>query len=54
MLPTKFRSQAMLVSDWLISKKYSPLQPVSQMIQHLVGSIIGMSSLNIAHFVPIR
>jgi hypothetical protein len=42
--------QATLVSDWLISKKSSPLQPLSQMIWNLVGSILGRSSIKIAHF----
>jgi hypothetical protein len=32
--------QAILVSDWLISKKYS-LKPPGQMNQSLVGSILG-------------
>jgi hypothetical protein len=42
--------QAILVSDWPILKKYSPLKPLGQ---NLVGSIYGMSSMKIAHFVPI-
>jgi hypothetical protein len=47
--------QAILVSDWLISKKKSsPLKPPGQMNQNLVGSIIGRSSIKIAHLVPIR
>jgi hypothetical protein len=38
--------QAILVSDWLISKKKSsPLKPPGQMNQHLVGSILGRSSI---------
>jgi hypothetical protein len=37
--------EAILVSDWLISKKKSPLKPLGQMNQNLVGSIIGRSSL---------
>jgi hypothetical protein len=57
MLPTKFRfiwpsgfredfleiwpPQAILVSDWLISKKSSPLKPLGQMNRNLVGSILG-------------
>jgi hypothetical protein len=45
--------QAILVSDWLISKKSSPLKPLGQMNRNLVGSIYGMSSMKIAHFVPI-
>jgi hypothetical protein len=34
--------------------KSSPLKPLGQMNRNLVGSIYGMSSLNIAYFVPIR
>jgi hypothetical protein len=33
--------QAILVSDWLISKKSSPLKPLCQMNQNLIGSILG-------------
>jgi hypothetical protein len=46
--------QAILVSDWLISKKSSSLKPLCQMNQNLVGSILGKSSIKIAHLVPIR
>jgi hypothetical protein len=35
-------------------KKSSPLKPLGQMNRSMVGSIYGMSSINIAHFVPIR
>jgi hypothetical protein len=35
----------MLVSDWLISKKSSPLKPLGQMNRNLVGSIYGRSSI---------
>jgi hypothetical protein len=45
--------QAILVSDWLISKK-SSLKPLGQMNWNLVGSILGRSSIKIAHFVPIH
>jgi hypothetical protein len=45
--------QAILVSDWLISKKSSPLKPLGQMNRNLVGSILGRSSIKIANFVPI-
>ena len=45
--------QAILVSDWLISKK-SSLKPLCQMNRNLVGSILGRSSIKIAHLVPIR
>jgi hypothetical protein len=33
--------QAILVSDWLISKKYSPLKPISHMNRNVVGSTYG-------------
>ena len=46
--------QAILVSDWLISNKSSPLKLLSQINWNLVGSIIVRSSIKIAHFVPIR
>jgi hypothetical protein len=46
--------QAILVSDWLISKKSSPLKPLGQMNRNMVRSIIGRSSIKIAHLVPIR
>jgi hypothetical protein len=46
--------QATLVSDWLISKKSSPLKPHGQMNRNLVGSILGRSSIKIAHFVSIH
>jgi acetyl-CoA carboxylase carboxyltransferase component len=42
-----------LASDWLISKKSSPLKPLGQMNRNLVGSIYGRSSLKIAYFVTI-
>jgi hypothetical protein len=46
--------QAILVSDWLISKKKSSLmKPLGQMNRNLVGSIHGKSSIKIAHLVPI-
>jgi hypothetical protein len=50
----KWPPQAILVSDWSISKKSSPLKPLGQMNRNLVGSIYGRSSVTIAHFVPIR
>jgi hypothetical protein len=46
--------QAILVSDWLISKKSSPLKPLGQMDRNLVGSILGRSFIKIAHLVPIH
>jgi hypothetical protein len=42
---------AILISDWLISKKSSPLKQLSQMNWNLVESICGKSSINVAHFV---
>jgi hypothetical protein len=41
-------------SDWLMLKKSSPLKPLGQMNRNLVGSIIGRSSIKIAHLVPIH
>jgi hypothetical protein len=46
--------QANLVSDWLISKKSSPLKLLGQMNRSLVWSIYGRSSIKIAHFILIR
>ena len=43
--------QAILVSDWLICKKYSSLNPLCEMNQNLVGSIPGRLSIQIAHLV---
>jgi hypothetical protein len=34
--------------------KNSPLKPLGKMNRNLVGNIYGMSSIKIAHFVPIR
>jgi hypothetical protein len=40
---------------WLADfKKSSPLKPPGKMNQNLVGSILGMSSIKIAHLVLIR
>jgi hypothetical protein len=45
------------VSDYMLlgasGLKSSPLKPLCQMNRNLVGSIYGMSSIKIAHFVPI-
>ena len=41
--------QAILVSDWLISEKSSPLKPLGQMNRNLVGSIYGRFAIKIAH-----
>jgi hypothetical protein len=46
--------QTILGSDWLISKKSSPLKPLGQMNRNLVGSILGRSFIKIAHLVLIR
>jgi hypothetical protein len=35
----------------LISKKSSPLKPLGQMNRNLVGSILGRSSIKIAHLL---
>jgi hypothetical protein len=35
-------------------EKSSPLKPLGQMNQNLVGSILGSSSIKIAHLVLIR
>ena len=43
--------QSILVSDWPIFFKSSPLKPLGQMNRNLVGSIYGMSSMKIAHFI---
>jgi hypothetical protein len=51
MLPTKFR---FIWQSGFREKKSSPLKPLGQMNQNLVGSIYGRSSLKIAYFVPIR
>ena len=40
---------------WLADfKKSSPLKPLDQMNRNLVGSILGRSSIKIAHWVPIH
>jgi hypothetical protein len=46
--------QTIIFSDWLISKKSSPLKPPGQMNRNLVGCSFGGSSIKIAHFVPIH
>jgi hypothetical protein len=46
--------KVILVSDWLISRKSYSLKPLGQMNRNLVGSILGRSSIKIAHLVPIR
>jgi hypothetical protein len=39
--PKKYNKQNKFVSDWLISKKSSPLKPLGQMNRNLVGSTYG-------------
>jgi hypothetical protein len=46
--------QSETLSDCLISKKSSPLKPLGQMNQNMVGSILGMSFIKIAHLASIR
>jgi hypothetical protein len=46
-------SQAILVSDWSISKR-SSLKPLRQMNRNFVGGSYGRPSIKSAHFVPIR
>jgi hypothetical protein len=46
--------QEILVSDWLISKKSSPLKLLGQMDRNMVGSIIGRFFIKVAHLVLIR
>jgi hypothetical protein len=50
----KVKPQAILVSDWSISKNTSTLKQLGQMDRSVVGSIYGRSSLGIAHSVLIR
>jgi hypothetical protein len=38
----------------LISQKSSSLKPLCQMNQNVIGSILGRSSIKIAHLVPIH
>jgi hypothetical protein len=46
-----FRNRPIRNKDYL--KKSSPLKPLCQMNQNLVGNIYGRFSINIAHFVLI-
>jgi hypothetical protein len=46
--------QTILVSDWLISKKSSPLKPLCQMNRNLAGSIYGRFSIWMDHSVLFR
>ena len=45
--------RAILVSDWLIFQKSSPLKPLGQMEPNLAGSIYVRSSIKFPYFVPI-
>jgi hypothetical protein len=53
-LNTEPSTVAFLVSDWLISKESSPLKPLCQMNQNMVGCIYGRFSIKNTHFVPIH
>jgi hypothetical protein len=44
--------RAILVSDWLLLKKSSPLKLLAQMEPNLAGSIYVRSSIKLLHFVP--
>ena len=44
--------RAILVSDWLMLKKSSPLKLLGQMEPNLAGSIYVRSSLKLLHLVP--
>ena len=46
--------QAIVISDWSISKKMFPLKPLGQINRHFVGSSYGNPSIKSAHFVPIH
>ena len=44
--------KAILVSDWLMLKKSSPLKLLGQMEPNLAGSIYVRSSINLLHLIP--
>jgi hypothetical protein len=44
--------RAILVSDWLMLKKSSPLKLLGQMEPNLAGSICARSSIKLLHLVP--
>ena len=48
-----YPQQAILVSDWSIYNKSSPLNPLGHINQNLVARIYGRSSIKNAHFIPI-
>jgi hypothetical protein len=45
--------RAVLVSDWLMLNKSSPLKLIGQIKRHLAGSIYVRSSVKLLHLVPI-
>jgi hypothetical protein len=50
--PTNMAAKAILVSDWLMLKKSSPLKLLGQMEPNLAGSIYVRSSIKFLHLVP--
>ena len=44
--------RAILVSDWLMLKKFSPLKLLGQMEPNLAGSIYVRSSIKLLHLIP--
>ena len=46
--------RAILVSDWLLLKKSSPLKLLGQMEPNLAGNFYVRSSIKFLHFVPFR
>jgi hypothetical protein len=46
--------QAIVASDWLISKKYSPLKPLDQMNRNLVGRMPGRTSVKNVYFAALH
>jgi hypothetical protein len=50
--PNGWLPRAILVSDWLLLKKSSPLKLLGQMEPNLAGSIYVRSSIKFLRFVP--
>ena len=50
--PTNMPPRAILISDWLMLKKSSPLKLLGQMDPNLAGSIYVRSSIKLLHLVP--
>ena len=50
--PTNMAPWAILVSDWLMLKKSSPLKLLGQMEPNLAGSIYVRSSIKLLHLIP--